>query len=227
MMQLRGFQEADAALLLELDRRVYPTDDPVTCEVLKSWYRSHPQFGMIYEKDGDIVGVLLVIALTPEGWRKLTEGSLAESAVDGSCLFDAARGDTEIGLHVYHLEKLSEEMSCFHEQAFQDLGKLVRSLPASETRVVGLSALAVTPGGLWLFGHKLNFREREALILAEHILVKREGDPPLEVFEGSTWDELRAKLAQEAAGYYKYRNRCQMLVLLPGEPSVVWLHFEK
>merc|ERR1712113_780405 len=138
-----------------------PTDHPVTLSILMTWYRKHPEFGMIYEKDGQVVGVCIVIALTAEGWQKLTNGNIAEAAVGEEHIFDSRRGDKAIGLHFYHMEKLSDSFGCFHEQAFRDLHKLISSLPGGDVRIAGLSALAVTPGGLWLFDHKLNFRERD------------------------------------------------------------------
>mmetsp|Transcript_9429 Transcript_9429/g.26270 ORF Transcript_9429/g.26270 Transcript_9429/m.26270 type:complete len:219 (-) Transcript_9429:170-826(-) len=216
-MSLRCFCASDVDLFRKLDHQVYPTQTPVTSDVMNSWYCRHPEFALIYEEDCKIVAVCLMIALTGDGWRKLSQGEMTEAEIGPASVYDASRGDEEIGLHFYHVEKLDERFHHCCERSLADLGMLLAALEGSP-RLAGLSALAVSPGGLWLFGHKMNFRER-SFVVDEHMLTC--GDS-LEVFACCAWNDLQKKLAEG----YEYRNRCQMLVLLPGEPSVAWQYMK-
>lgn len=234
MAVLRKIQKDDASAIVELDCQVYPIPDPVTADQLLSWYRNHPEFGMFYEKDGYTVGSCIVIALTAGGWQKLIRNEVTEASIDPSDLYDAKRGDTEIGLHIYHLERHSNSVNDFpfpgglFRRVFLDLGALIANLsvegegPArGGPQVVGLSAYAVSLDGLRLFGQKLNFREHETLVSNEHILIRRHGEPAVEVVTLQSAADLHEVL--KARPGCSYQNRCQMLVLYPGEVSLAWL----
>ena len=101
-MELRPIKKEDYELLLELDRKVYPTDDPVTPNILDNWFAKNPEFGMIYENEG-IDAISIVIPLNKKGWDGLTSGDLSEADMKDDLIYD---GKNNIYLHVYHIEKL-------------------------------------------------------------------------------------------------------------------------
>lgn len=232
MATLRKIHVDDAAEIVDLDSSVYPVEDPVTADQLWAWYQNHPEFGMVYEQGGHTVGSCMVIAMTPAGWEKLIKNEISEATVGPDELFDANRGDSEIGLHIYHLERHGNSDGDFpgglFRRVFKDLGALVARLPGGKSavaiggpRIVGISAYAVSSDGLRLFGQKLNFREREDMVSDEHILTRRSGEPAVEVVTVKSAAELQEAL--KARPGCTYQNRCQMLVLLPDEVSLAWL----
>jgi hypothetical protein len=212
-MVSRAIKPSDYAMLLEMDKKVYPTSSPVTEEIIKSWYIRNPEFGAVYENREGIVGVRVVIPLNAEGWKKLIAGNLKESETTGETLFDNSR-DSEIGIHIYHIEKLSGGVRNFHTIALMDLAGIVDNLRQRnrDLKLAGLSALAVTAGGIRLAEDKLRFRERD-YVCSEHILEK---DGKKVVVENQGEADKKIKEG------YIYLNRCKMLVLYPTEPSKVW-----
>lgn len=206
-MEFRAIKESDYAKLLELDKKVYPTDNPVTPEILDKWYQRNPEFGMIFEKNGSLEGMLIAIPLNKSGWERLISGDLQEADLDSETIFDGSR-DNEIGIHVYHIEKFGTDKK-FYEKSLSSLYDLVKDFD-----VVGFSGLCVTSQGIGLFYNKFNCRERD-FINSEHILSK---EGKLEIFDTKSKEELLNKLD----GGYDYLNRCKMLVVYPNEPSLVW-----
>jgi len=214
-MTYRTISKEDYSKLLELDKKVYPTDDPVTPEILDQWFRNNPEFGMIFEENGEISGMCIVIPLNKNGWNKLISGELLESDLNEDTIFDNNR-DSELGIHVYHIEKFGDSKKKFYEESLTGLNELIKSLKQSNSllKVIGFSGLCVTAQGIGLFYNKLNCRERD-FINSEHILVK---GGKLEIFDSDSQEELESKLNQD----YEYINRCKMLVTYPGELSPVW-----
>ena len=100
----------DYDIVLKLDKKVYPTKNPVTKKIISSWYKNNPEFGM--KIDGKRKGLCVVIPLNKSGWTKLINGELSESKVTGKYLFDNKR-DKEIGIHIYHIEKF-DKLKNFH-----------------------------------------------------------------------------------------------------------------
>ncbi|MFH1325245.1 MAG: hypothetical protein ABIH49_00545 [archaeon] len=107
-MNVRAINRKDYDKLLELDRKVYPTPNPVTPRILDSWFQKNPEFGIIFEENNKITGMCIVIPLNKIGWEKLINGELAESELSKETIFDNSR-DKEIGIHIYHIEKFFEE----------------------------------------------------------------------------------------------------------------------
>lgn len=210
---MRGIKESDYGKILELDSRVYPTDWPVTGDVLASWYQRNPEFGMMYED-----GVCIAIPLNRQGWEQLIGGVVEEYELGGSAVFDGQR-DQELGIHVYHLEKFGRGKG-FYREVLADLGKLVGNLRTenSNLRVIGFSGLCVTSAGCGLFANKLNCRERE-YVSSEHVLKK---DGKIVLVETESQRDLADKLKEGFA----YSTRCKMLSTMPGEVSVVWEYLE-
>lgn len=212
-MKRRTLSRADYDKLLELDAAVYPTDQPVTPEILDAWYQRNPEFGIVYEQDGELQGMCITIPLNKDGWQQLTRGEIEESDLDSTTIFDNHK-DEAIGLHVYHIEKFTDTPG-FYKQALTDLSALVNKLRESnnELEVHGFSGLCVTAQGIGLFANKLNCRERD-FINTEHILEKAD---ELLIFDDEN-EELEARLDDG----WEYKNRCKMLITHPGEPSIVW-----
>jgi len=216
-MNIRAMEETDHQLLLELDKKAYPTDSPVTSEILNTWYAKNPEFGIIFEDSDGIAGMCIAIPLNMNSWKKLVSGELDESDLGKDSIFDNLK-DNEIGIHIYHLERLSGPGK-FYETCLKALSKIIEQLKQNnpELKVKGFSALAVAPCGIGLFSNKLNFRERE-FISSEHILIK---DGQKLIFDSTSDEEIEAKLARG----YEYQNRCKMLVTYPEEDSIIWRYF--
>lgn len=199
------------------------------------------------EETGDkTVGTCVIVALTRPGWEQLVRGELSESQLDESVLFQAQRDD-ELGIHVYHVERLdgwaeacaaagppsgsasppnvSKKISIamLHELA-RVLGRLDAARAGAgrpPLRVCGFSGLCVTPGGFNLFGTVYNCRERDAYVCQEYILRRQGGgggEGELRVVQGLDQGGLDAALERG----WELVTRAQMLVLVPGEVSIVW-----
>lgn len=212
-MNSRPITQKDYELLLSLDKKVYPTDSPVTSEILDNWSKKNPEFGIVFEEDEKTKGLCIVIPLNKKGWEKLTKGELLESGLDAETIFDINR-DKEIGLHTYHIENLGERKGIWKD-SLKAINSILESLrKKSELKVIGFSGLCVTSQGIGLFYNKFNCREREFLN-SEHILRKENS---LEIFDTKDKQELLDKLSKD----YEYVNRCKMLLVYPDEASLVW-----
>lgn len=214
-MEIRLINKNDYSFLLELDKKVYPTDSPVTKEVLGQWYQNNPEFGFIFEEKGKIKGVCVGIPLNKNGWRQLISGNLLESGLDSKTIFNNSR-DSEIGIHIYHLEKFDESKIKVYEESLKQISNVINGLRLKnpKLKIIGFSGLAVTVQGVNLLYNKLNCRERK-FINNEHIFKKNN---QLKIFKINSLKEILEKLEQE----YEYITRCKMLVLYSDEPSIVW-----
>lgn len=217
-MLVRTITKKDYKFLLELDKKVYPTESPVTSKILDNWYKKNPEFGIMFTDKGKIKGMLVAIPLNKLGWTKLITGKLAESDLDAKTIFDNAR-DKELGMHIYHIEKFEKNRISFYKDAFKALSKLVNNIKKSnpKLRIIGFSALCVTSQGIGLFYNKLNFRER-SFINNEHILLKNQKKV---IVKADKYKNILNKLEDN----YEYQNRCKMLVLYPNEVSILWKYF--
>lgn len=210
----RTLKKKEYVLIVELDKKVYPTARPVTTGIINQWYQNNPEFGFIFEENQRMMGMCVAIPLNKKGWEDLTNGRLAEADTDSSTIFDNSR-DKEIGIHIYHTERFSQDKG-FYKGALKQLAKVVGNLRTKnlELRVIGFSGLAVSTSGMGLFYNKFNCRERE-FINPEHILSKK---GKLEIVESPSQKELSEKIKQG----YEYVIRCKVLVLYSNEPSIVW-----
>lgn len=107
---------------------------------------------------------------------------------------------------VVMLQALAHVLHQFEEKRAASRGPL---------RVVGFSGLAVSPAGLHLFGTVFNCSERE--YKCDECLMRQE-DGQLVVLKGLDQAGMEAALAFGA----QWVGRCRLLVLLPGETSIVW-----
>jgi hypothetical protein len=217
-MDVRTIAGSDYDRIIASDRALYPTLSPVTPDVIAGWYRNNPEFGSIFERDGQVCGVCVAIPLNDTGWEKLIAGEVPESQLDDRFVFKPGR-DRSLALHIYHIERTQAwpQGQPFHIAALSRLQDSVGSLRHAhpDLSLEGFSALCVTAEGAALFA-KLGCSERD-FIGAEHVL-RRNGR--LEVFHASSDQVLRDKL-QEG---YELVCRCKMLVSRRREPGVVWTH---
>lgn len=214
-MKYRPITKEDYSKLLELDKKVYPTNNPVTPNILDNWYAKNPEFGMIFENDkGKLEGMCITIPLNKKGWKKLTKGKLAEADLNSKTIFDNSKDD-EVGLHIYHIEKFPKEKE-FYKEALKGLNSIIGNLRKTnpKLKIAGFSGLCVTSAGIGLFYNKFNCRERK-FINSEHMISKK---GKLEIFDTKSKEELFNKIKEG----YNYINRCKMLILKSDEPSIVW-----
>jgi deoxyhypusine synthase len=216
-MILRAIEPKDFKLILETDKRIYPTSSPVTEATIQSWYIRNPEFGMIFEKNKKISGILIIIPLNKQSWLKLINGELKESEMTSKTIFDNSK-DKEIGLHAYHIEKLDKKINEFYKIAFEKLKEKIENLKQQNPnlKINEISALSVTTEGIGLAEH-LGLAEKE-FIIDEHIL-KKDGKN----FVAETKKEADEKIKQG----YAYKNRCKMLSVTPQEKSLVWDYLNK
>ena len=213
-MIVRQVERQDYKPVLEMDRKVYPTNSPATSKIMSLWYKKNPEFGLIYTKNNKTVGICIAIPLNYYGWKELINGRLNESDIDENFIFDNSK-DNELGIHIYHIEKLESSIKEFHKIVLEDLSKAVRKLKEEnkKLKVIGLSALCVTKEGINLF-EKLGFREHEYLS-SEHILEK---NGKRIVIEADSQKILDSKIKEG----YTYLNRCKMEVVYSSEKSIIW-----
>ncbi len=187
----------------------------MTSEILSNWYKKNPEFGMIFEDDkGELEGVCISIPLNKNGWNKLINGKLSEADLNSKTLFDNSR-DKEIGLHIYHIERLSDRND-FYKDSLNGLNDIIQDLRKinPSLKIIGFSGLCVTPSGIGLFYNKFNCRERK-FVNQEHIF-RKEGK--LKIFNINSYSQFSNVLKEG----YEYLNRCKMLVLYPDEFSLIW-----
>lgn len=218
-METRTLTRKDYELILEMDKKVYPTSSPVTKEIIKSWYINNPEFGAIFEENKEIVGVLIAIPLNKQSWKKLINGELKESEMNKKTIFNNSQ-DKELGIHIYHIEKLDGGIKEFYKTSLKYLASLLDNLKKknSNLKVIGFSGLCVTNKGTHLFEKKFNCKERD-FVIQEHIFQKNEQRIVLE----TNSKEIIQNKINEGFGYL---TKCKMLVLYPEEKSIVWRYLK-
>jgi hypothetical protein len=211
----RTLNEKDYKLILDMDKKVYPTFSPVTKDIIKSWYIKNPEFGVIFEENQKIIGVLIAIPLNERSWKKLINGNLKESEMNEKTIFDNLM-DKKLGIHLYHIEKLDANIKEFYKISLTHLASLLDNLKKKNNnlKIIGFSGLCVTPEGINLFEKRLNCKERD-FVIQEHILEK---DEQKIVLETDSKEIIHNKINEG----YNYITKCKMLVLYPNEESMVW-----
>ena len=217
-MKLRSITNKDYDSILRMDKKVYPTDSPVTKEIISSWYINNPEFGMIYEENNQTVGTCVVIPLNMAGWKGLINNNRKESEMNEETIFNNSR-DNEIGIHFYHIEKIEPVMNIFYRKALKDLSGIINNLKEKnkKLKICGFSALAVSKEGIGLAERVANFKERDYKC-PEHVFEK---EGKLAVFDSSN-NNFKETANQD----YNLVTRCKMLVLYPEEKSPIWKYFK-
>jgi len=214
-MKSRKIQDKDTNLILERDRKVYPTQFPVTREIMKSWYINNPEFGVIFEQNNKIEGVLVAIPLNNLSWEKLISGKLKESEMNKKTIFNNSQ-DNELGIHIYHIEKLNSSIKEFYKISLDYLASLHNNLKKKnrDLKIIGFSGLCVTKEGINLFENKFKCKERD-LVIQEHIFEK---DGKRILLETDSKEIIQNKINEG----FDYITKCKMLILYPNEKSIVW-----
>eukprot|EP00004_Rigifila_ramosa_P020466 TRINITY_DN5309_c0_g1_i1.p2 TRINITY_DN5309_c0_g1~~TRINITY_DN5309_c0_g1_i1.p2 ORF type:complete len:201 (-),score=37.12 TRINITY_DN5309_c0_g1_i1:28-630(-) len=189
---------------------------------MRSWYRRNPEFALEYvDSAGQPAGMFIAIPLSPAGWRRLAAGEVSEAQaglVDAD-VFDRSR-DAAIGFHFYHIESSGPGTQGFADRGLRDLGALVRQLG---TAVCGVSNLSVSKAGVGLSLLRWDMRESIASHgQTEHILQRSDGSLVVKV--GLQQDELTRLITADGL---RYVVRCRLLVLLPTDVSLVWVHLPR
>lgn len=218
-MNLNQISDKDFDLILKMDKKVYPTSNPVTKSIIKSWYINNPEFGMIYKIGKKTVGTTIIIPLNKIGWTKLINGKLSESQMNSKVIFNNKR-DKEIAIHIYHIEKVDKTINKFYNTSLKDIKKSINNLRKTnpKLKIIGLSGLCVTKYGIGLFENKFKCKERK-YICKEYIFKKKN---KLFVFEAKTEKQLNELITKG----YKLQNKCKMLVVYPNEKSIAWKHLK-
>jgi len=214
-MKIRNLTEKDYKLILDMDKKVYPTSSPVTKEIIKIWYINNPEFGVIFEQNKKIKGVLIAIPLNKRSWEKLINGKLKESEMNKKTIFNTSQ-DKELGIHIYHIEKLNTSIKEFYKISLDYLASLLNNLKKKnkDLNVIGFSGLCATKEGINLFEKKFNCKEKD-FVIKEHILEK---DGKRIVLETNSKGIIQNKINEG----FDYITKCKMLVLYPSEKSLVW-----
>ncbi|MEM3369769.1 MAG: hypothetical protein QXE90_02860 [Candidatus Micrarchaeia archaeon] len=221
-MELRPIRKEDYQFVLELDKLIYPTDSLVTLEDVGRWYKYNPEFGMVYEENGSIVGISVVIPLNSEGWKQITEGKISESGITDEMIFNPLK-DKELGIYMYHIEKFEHNALApireFYKTVIRDLAVIVNKLRSKhkKLKILGFAGLAVTKEGIILCEDKLGCKER-SYICDEHVL-KKEGKKYVVKADQM---HLKQIIEPKIKDGYSYITRCKMLVTYPGEKSIIW-----
>ena len=224
---LRQIRRKDMHLILTLDKKVYPISSPVNENVLCQWYARNPEFGMIYEKNGKIIAVCVVIPLNAKAWNKFVDGKLSEAQLAGKCIFDSSKDD-KLALHVYHLEKLDSSLNNLHLKFLGDLSCILQKLKVSnkKLRVIGLSGLCTTNKGIRLFTEVFGCKENR--YISDEYVLKNFSKNACRKYVKTSVCMLRSKkeLDNKLKKSYKLINRCRLLVTTPGEKSLVWRYLK-
>ena len=220
--KLRVNALADLEQILASDTEIYPTSTPTTLETIRKWYKFHPEFAMVYENNGIILGSCCVVALTRNGWDKLVKGAVSEAQITEDLLFRNGQ-DSELGLHIYHMDRDSvlwpQEVGRFGLIILEDLGQIIQSFDASIS-VIGFSGLAVSQSGIRLFRNLYGCDENK-FICTEHVFKSTGGK--LLVVDCATDQDVKEFLAL-SKGEYSLVTRCKMLSVTPSTnaDSIVW-----
>jgi hypothetical protein len=196
-----------------MDKKVYPTDNPINKKILNKWYAKNPEFGIMFKEKGKLQGVCAAIPLNKKGWEKLTKGKLAEAELGEDTIFDN-KHDRKIGIHVYHIEKINPQTTQIYVESLKTMKKILDYLRKNNPtlKAIGFSGLCVTKEGINLFEKKLNCSEK-TFINKENIFENEKGQIIVKA-------NKTGKIC--APKEYKYKNRCKMLVTTPKEKSIVW-----
>ncbi|KAK4186059.1 hypothetical protein QBC35DRAFT_388165 [Podospora australis] len=167
------------------DQEMYPVG--LTYSRLRQWVAACPDLSICFQstkiKQG-LLGVVIVLPLLRSYWEDLLTGKLKEPDIDPEKMFPrpassstpvrtpgmAARGGgktlhvmpqkQEVGLHVYHIERLAVEPPTPKQKRFSDIAMeevTRRSEERGDWVVVGHSALTATDGGKRTF-QRLGFK---------------------------------------------------------------------
>lgn len=221
-MKLRQIQEKDFPLIIKSETDVYPTETPLTIQILTDWYLKEDKFsdfGMIYEDEkNNILGFALFLPYKLNSFQKLCCGALSEleSTSEDFISKKSVLQDPYVGIHVYHIHKY-KKINNFWQKVFKDLGKIQLKY---NLKIFGVSSLAVSYSGINLFGNILNFYENSSFINEQHLMEK---NGSLELLEIKDFEKIRELMKNG----YRYKTRCKFLVSYSYQISPIWYYLNK
>lgn len=216
-MKYRAIEKKDFKLIIKAETDVYPTETPLTEDILSDWYLNSEkikEFGMIYEDENqNIIGFALILPYKLSSFQKVCNGKLTEldSKSEDFISKKSILSDPYVGLHVYHIHKY-QKVNDFWKIVFQGLGKIQEKF---KLFVFGVSSLAVSYSGINLFGNILNFYENTSFINEQHLMEK---DGTLLLKDFSNFEKI-AEMMKEG---WKYKTRCKFLVCYSYQISPIW-----
>jgi len=205
-LAIRYINETEYPLILELDKKLYPSSEAVTVQSMRIWYQNNPEFGLIFTDGPLVAGALACIPLKKSSWIALIHGQLSESKLTQEDIFDIHR-DREIAIHIYHIEKLTNVIKNFSLVALTQLNKQMRRLRLfnNTLEISGYSAYCTTQQGIHLFSDQLAFTPSKCMS-EEHIVRSHDGD--LRIEKGTTNSVINNISTRDS-----YVCKCSMFVL--------------
>ncbi|KAK4222225.1 hypothetical protein QBC38DRAFT_490413 [Podospora fimiseda] len=140
------------------DQAMYPV--PLPDNRLRDWVSACPDLSMCFHspKQG-LMGVVIVLPLLRRHWEDLLSGKLKEFDIDPRTMFpdmtatlphQRNRKPEQVGLHVYHIERLAVEPPTPNQRRFSEVAMEEVTRRAEDIwhwEVIGMSALTATGAG--------------------------------------------------------------------------------
>lgn len=198
--------------LLNLDYKIYPTENSLLVDQLETIIAPNVEFTFMLKQDDSEFAVASVFALKPTEWHRLITGEISEADLTTESMFNIET-DSSLALHVYHIEKLdvrsTERVWPHFLSALKEKATVLREKnPAID--IVGFSGLTASPSGFHLFSSKFGCLERNYKCSEKIFKHAVTGDLYVSNDEESVPDSMI------------FICSCKMLVLYPGEKSIVW-----
>ncbi|KAF3767758.1 hypothetical protein M406DRAFT_69873 [Cryphonectria parasitica EP155] len=183
--------------IYDVDQAIYPAPD-LTFDQLQSWATSCPELFLCLRPDADLAappglqgedttyGVIIALPLRKAAWEDLLEGRIREHDIDAATMFPPPLvGDSdecEVGLHVFHVERLPGFEAVRNSSAMRLTEIALREIQKRtgerfrSWKVEGYSALTVTTQGHRAF-RRSDFTQRYVETLGN---ISSDPTPPLE-----------------------------------------------
>lgn len=168
---LQPLSSSSMELVFGADSQIYPS--PLPLSVLASWVKACPNFAFQYRHPGDpgkVVGICITLPVLKLHWDDLVSGRIHEWDIAPSMLWRGGGGgecakkagvDDDVGLHIWHIERLSgwqRAWGAFGKYVWDDVSRGLLDQPKGPN-VMCYSALAVTEDGMRLFRDRLGWKE--------------------------------------------------------------------
>ncbi|OQS05626.1 hypothetical protein THRCLA_02278 [Thraustotheca clavata] len=150
----RPIEARDFDAIIASDKEMYPTDNPLTAQIMAKWFTHYPEFGMIY----DGFGCCIIVPVTKSTWEAYIKQEIDESQLANGIFDGTSTIDSKIGLHLYHIEKSQAWTRQFDRMAnivLADIRTILYNINQRRATqlilkpldVIGFSALAASDAG--------------------------------------------------------------------------------
>ncbi len=158
-LQCRTLSDADLHDVYASDQSMYPV--PLPFSRLQAWVSAYPELSISFHSlkhtasgedvtNESAVGIIIALPIVRKHWEDLLRGKFTEIEVDPYSMFPVRdmKGEQEVGLHVFHIERFStgpfvfsaDPKRRFYDVALDEvLGRVNREFKG--WRVVGLSGM--------------------------------------------------------------------------------------